>query len=275
MPLFGGVDGTPRTVARYLVDDERCVVATRRHWVVLVEPWLSALASFLLVAWLAFEVVDPRPGRLVDLLWWVWFAVVGRALWLTWDRQRTWFVATDRRLLLIYGLVIRRVAMMPLAKVTDMSYHRTPLGWLMGFGDFILESAGQDQALHRIRFVPRPDPTYRAIVDEIFHRDGEDGGYVDDRERDGVHMVEDADGRWVEVEDDPTSRLAMSSSTSRWQDMQVVQTYPPRGFRARVSRRKHRVASWLGLESPGEPMQRMSSRDSSRVDRRGGPPHER
>ncbi|GAB78514.1 PH domain-containing protein [Austwickia chelonae] len=274
MPLFGGVDGTPRTVARYLVDDELCVVATRRHWVVLVEPWLSAVAAFLVVAWLAFEVVDPRPGRLVDVLWWVWFAVVGRALWLSWDRHRTWFVATDRRLLLIYGVVVRRVAMMPLAKVTDMSYHRTPVGWLLGFGDFVLESAGQDQALHRIRFVPRPDSTYRAIVDEIFHRDDPGVDEVDETDG-GVRLVEDADGRWVEVEDDPTGRLAMSASTSRWQDMAVAQTYPARGVRARVSRRKHAVAAWLGLESPEVPVRRVPSGGSSTDGRGGRSPHER
>ena len=34
--------------------------------------------------------------------------------------------------------------MMPLAKVTDMSFQRSPIGRILGYGEFILESAGQD-----------------------------------------------------------------------------------------------------------------------------------
>ena len=64
--------------------------------------------------------------------------------------------------------------MMPLAKVTDMSYNRSPLGRLLGYGTFVMESAGQDQALHRVEWVPDPDQTYRAICAEIFGVDDEE-----------------------------------------------------------------------------------------------------
>jgi hypothetical protein len=76
---------------------------------------------------------------------------------------------------LTYGLVTQQVGMMPLAKVTDMSYNRSPAGRLLGYGTFVMESAGQDQALHRVRWVARPDQTYRAICAEIFE--------VEDQER--------------------------------------------------------------------------------------------
>ena len=45
--------------------------------------------------------------------------------------------------------------MMPLAKVTDMSFQRTAVGQILGYGEFIVESAGQDQALRNVRFLPR------------------------------------------------------------------------------------------------------------------------
>jgi hypothetical protein len=59
--------------------------------------------------------------------------------------------------------------MMPLLKVTDMSYVRSIPGQFLGYGKFVLESAGQDQALREVKWVPDPDQTYRDICAEIFH----------------------------------------------------------------------------------------------------------
>ena len=103
-----------------------------------------------------------------ELLWWLWIAVLVRSVWLLADWRAEWFVTTDRRMLLVYGLVTRKVAMMPLGKVTDMNYKRSPLGLLLGYGEFVLESAGQDQAMRSIPYVRRPDDTYRAICAVIF-----------------------------------------------------------------------------------------------------------
>src|SRR5665647_3116855 len=103
-----------------------------------------------------------------NLLWWAWFVLIARAIWKILEWRHDWFVATDKRLILTYGLITQKVAMMPLAKVTDMSYNRSPLGRILGYGTFVMESAGQDQALHRVEWVPSPDQTYRAICAEIF-----------------------------------------------------------------------------------------------------------
>jgi hypothetical protein len=81
---------------------------------------------------------------------------------------------TDRRLLLLDGFLVHRVAMMPSEKVTDLGYERTPLGQLLGYGTFVLETAGQDQALDRVTWVPRPDARYRLIIAALFHPDAAD-----------------------------------------------------------------------------------------------------
>ena len=78
--------------------------------------------------------------------------------------------------------------MMPFIKVTDMSYHRTVPGRIFGYGEFILESAGQEQALRKVEWVPHPDATYRIICAEIFGLpnpqriadSGRDDGFLDD-----------------------------------------------------------------------------------------------
>jgi hypothetical protein len=67
--------------------------------------------------------------------------------------------------------VIRQVDMMPMGKVTDMRYERSLPGRLLGFGAFILESAGKDQALSRVEFISQPDWLYREICTMLFTPD--------------------------------------------------------------------------------------------------------
>lgn len=154
-------------LSRYLLDGERIVTAVHQHWAKVAEPVISAVAGLVLV--LALDSSLPATlGVVANLLWWAWFALIARALWKILEWRHDWFVATDKRLILTYGLIAQKVAMMPLLKVTDMSYNRSPVGRLLGYGAFVMESAGQDQALHRVEWVPRPDQTYRAICAEIF-----------------------------------------------------------------------------------------------------------
>ncbi len=94
--------------------------------------------------------------------------LLARLTWRVLEWREDWFVVTDRRLLLRTGLVTRRVAMMPLIKVTDMSYARPPAGRVFGYGEIVIESAGQDQALRRITHLPDPDALYLEICELLF-----------------------------------------------------------------------------------------------------------
>jgi membrane protein YdbS with pleckstrin-like domain len=162
-----------RALQRYILADEKIVIATRRHWARLWEPILTTTGAFALG--LAILVaVDPNVR---DQLAWVWlpFLVLGaRLLWKWLDWRAEWFVMTDRRLILLTGFLVHRVAMMPSEKVTDLGYERTPMGQVLGYGTFIFETAGQDQALDRVTWVPRPDSRYRLIIATLFHPDAAD-----------------------------------------------------------------------------------------------------
>ncbi|GAB98157.1 membrane protein YdbS with pleckstrin-like domain [Kineosphaera limosa] len=190
---------------RYLLRGEKIVVAVHRHWGVVAEPVALAILGLIAAVWLS-ATLDPSAGQLADLVWWLAFALVGRALFYLWEWHREWFIATDRRLLLIYGFIVRKVDMMPLGKVTDMTYHRTVLGRLLGYGTFVLESAGQDQALSNLAYMPRPDATYKAIIAQIFHRDGDEP--VDGPDED----YEDE----VYEEEDPTRRSRFAQHLQRF-----------------------------------------------------------
>ena len=54
------------------------------------------------------------------------------------------------------------MSMMPLAKVTDMSFQRSASGRLLGYGEFG-ESAGQDQALTNVDYLPYPEQLYLEV----------------------------------------------------------------------------------------------------------------
>ena len=157
----------PSHVSRYLLEAETVVVAVRRHPAQVAEPVLSCVAGLVVAAW-ASQSLPPDVPYVSDVLFFAWFALLGRAVWRMLEWHQDWFVATDRRLLMTYGLVTRKVAMMPLAKVTDLSYNRSPLGRLLGYGEFVLESAGQEQAMHSVTWLPNPDELYRRICAEIF-----------------------------------------------------------------------------------------------------------
>ncbi|MBD5787796.1 PH domain-containing protein [Cellulosimicrobium terreum] len=133
----------------------------------LVEPFLTTFVAMLLVAWLVVRA-GASVGDGVLVLWWLWLLLVARLVWKVLEWRNEWFVATDKRLLLLYGLITHKVAMMPLTKVTDMNYGRSLVGRVLGYGQFLLESAGQDQALRRIDWVARPEATYRRICDTLF-----------------------------------------------------------------------------------------------------------
>ncbi|GEA79779.1 PH domain-containing protein [Cellulomonas uda] len=156
-----------RLLRRYILPGERVVLAARRHWAQLVEPALTATGVFVLCGWLTVALT-PTLGDGALWVWWLWAAAVARFAWLALVWRVEWFVATDKRMLLLTGLVTHQIGMMPLMKVTDMRYSRSVLGQLLGYGQFLLESAGQDQALRQINWVARPDATYRDLCALIF-----------------------------------------------------------------------------------------------------------
>jgi hypothetical protein len=157
----------PKEFERYLIPTEAIIFALRRHWITLVEPVATVVIWLGVVGFLNAKLPD---GALVllDVAMVVWLGLLLRLVWKVLDWHQEIFLATDRRLVLVYGIVVRKVAMMPMSKVTDMRYDRSLWGMLFGYGVFVLESAGQDQALTKVNFIPEPDLHYQQISQVIF-----------------------------------------------------------------------------------------------------------
>ena len=159
-----------RELERYLVDGETVIVAVRRHWFHLFREILIALGRNGSRALGRRQGARER-GRPAAAQRQPPVSSGAPPCWLLWrvlNWRHDWFVATDKRFLLFYGFIRRKVAMMPLLKVTDMTYDRSLLGRIVGYGMFVLESAGQDQALSIIDHVPDADTHYRAICTQLF-----------------------------------------------------------------------------------------------------------
>jgi hypothetical protein len=157
----------PKELDRYLIPTEQIIFLIRRHWIVLFEPIASVVAGLVVVLVLD-QQLEGSALKLRDIALVLWFGLLLRLLWKFTDWYRELFLATDRRLMLVSGIVTRQVDIMPMSKVTDMRYDRTIIGQMFGFGVYILESAGQDQALSTINYIPDPDLHYKQISAVIF-----------------------------------------------------------------------------------------------------------
>jgi hypothetical protein len=158
----------------HLTETEQIRLATRQHVVVL---WLPvALVLLALALFLRALTDDQAAGSTVEFFLWLLGAAVFWALWRWQWWRRNLFVATDRRILKMYGVLSTTVDSMRTHKVTDMRYRRDVLGEIIGYGGITIESAGQEQALHDITFLPYPRENYQELCHVIFGEGPRAGG---------------------------------------------------------------------------------------------------
>ncbi|HWG12218.1 MAG TPA: PH domain-containing protein [Streptosporangiaceae bacterium] len=174
MRLVPGTDTVPNAVNKYLLPHEHQVITVRKHPAVLLKPIVVALIGLVIAAVISTTIARHQAG-VVGAVWIAWAIVLLWLVFKVWEWSVDYFIVTSRRMLLASGLVTRKVAMMPLVKVTDMSFQRSSLGRLLGYGEFILESAGQEQALRVVDHLPYPEQLYLEVCGLIFPSK-DDGG---------------------------------------------------------------------------------------------------
>lgn len=157
----------PAEVNKYLLPHEQQVITVRKHPAVLMGPIALALGGLIGAAVLT-DTLFRHSSALMIVVWVAWLFLLLRLAVKTATWAVDYFVVTSQRMILTSGLVNRKVAMMPLGKVTDMSFQRSALGRMLGYGQFILESAGQDQALRTVDHIPYPEQLYIEVCGLIF-----------------------------------------------------------------------------------------------------------
>ena len=196
-PEGAGVPGGPRRVlpledepttlvSRYLFPTERYRGEWKRHWIHLSTPLLIGAGATLLLGYLAGFLTRQNVDGLVTAAVLIWLAVISWVAWKVFDWYFDRCILTNKRVMVVNGIITRKVAMMPLLRVTDMKYEQSALGRMLNYGTFVLESAGQDQALREVKHLPNPNELYLRVVEEMYEpqaveaRLGKDSEAVED-----------------------------------------------------------------------------------------------
>ena len=135
----------------------------RPHWWYLAGP-VAVLAA--LIAGAVVVAVHSVPSA-VD-----WMAIGALALAVVWlvGRYIRWvyhaLVVTTSRLIRRTGVLARSGREIPLAALTDISYHQRLLQRLIGAGDLLLESAGR-QGQEVFPDLPRPARIQQVIATQV------------------------------------------------------------------------------------------------------------
>jgi len=153
---------TPADPGTYLGAGERTLIRTHKHWLVPLLSVTQATAMMPIAILLGF--VTPS----------VWWWQLGLALtavghqgylfyrFLAWRTDQ--IIVTDQRIVRTSGVVTTRIDAVSLDQVTDSTYARSLIGHVFNYGTVRIGSAGQNQSLERIDFVPSPGDIYRATL---------------------------------------------------------------------------------------------------------------
>ncbi|HSZ29948.1 MAG TPA: PH domain-containing protein, partial [Pseudonocardiaceae bacterium] len=146
------------------------MVQVRQHWAFLLKPMVQTVGVVIIAFMLSLLV--SRVGRDLWLLQsLLWYAAVVAVVYFGWKVLEWWIeviTVTDKRLMRTSGVIQTKNSMIPITKVTDLTFERPFIGQLLGYGTLRVESAGQKPDLKTIEYVPRPEEVFRAISELIF-----------------------------------------------------------------------------------------------------------
>jgi uncharacterized membrane protein YdbT with pleckstrin-like domain len=141
-------------IGKHLLRDEGEVIVdvVPHHWVVYVLPALEALGAVVVFA---LFLIAPVEIAWLPLL--VTGAILCHAGYRSLKEHMDRFVVTNMRVFRVHGVLSRKLATMPLARILDITVFKPVLGRILGYGHFTFENAAQEQGLRDIRYVARPD----------------------------------------------------------------------------------------------------------------------
>lgn len=192
-----------RGSAAMLGDGEEVLLRTRQHPFALASSLLRGLLVLVplwLVAWGSSGTESLRGTPADVLVGGSLIAMLGVVAWLAWQALGWEFeqvVITDEQVLHVSGVLSRRMASTPVAKVSEFSVHQPLLGRMFGYGSLVVDvPGGRVQALHGMSHLPDPAGIYRAITAQTGGggaRSGGSGGGVGSPEPGAVAVAGDAE----------------------------------------------------------------------------------
>lgn len=209
-------------LASYLGEDEQMLLVTRQHPLALARAALDTLGllmPLLVAAWgiAGIELLRGGAGTwLLRIVFVVMLALVARLAWrvLEWEFERV--VVTDEKVIYVSGVLGRRIASTPLAKVSEFTVRQPLIGRLFDYGSLVVDvPGGRDDALHGLGFLPDPAGMYRLVSDRARRGRVSEGGGTMPQETPVISSLDlTTDPRFV-IDDVPAHE--MPSRPDPWQ----------------------------------------------------------
>jgi len=153
---------TPTPVRSFLMEDERFHRMVRRHWLVPLIKMTSGGGMMVFIGVITFLI----PGwTIVQAL--LMLGALGHAAFVGWcvlGWRVEQIAVTDTRLLRASGIFVTSLDVVPLARITDLSFTQSLWGRLFDYGSFQIETSGQKQYLNQLNFIPSPAEFYRSML---------------------------------------------------------------------------------------------------------------
>ncbi|HXJ64819.1 MAG TPA: PH domain-containing protein [Actinomycetota bacterium] len=152
---------------RLLTKDESIILDLRPHWIALVGP--VVVTVLVLAAWGFILTNLPRNKFLHPLLFWgslaiglfilIWYCLRTLIKWAT-----AHFVVTNERVIHRQGLISKTSMEIPLDRIQNVRFHQGVFERMIGAGDIILESAGE-QGTNTFSDIRHPEQTQKTIYE--------------------------------------------------------------------------------------------------------------
>ncbi|MFT3853269.1 MAG: PH domain-containing protein [Ilumatobacteraceae bacterium] len=150
-----------------LNEGETIALDMHPHWWYFWEPALTLIA--ILIVGIILLVVDTPHWFSTGAKWLVIIAIVLSACWLV-SRYMKWistnFVITSNRIIFRQGIVSKSGVEIPLDRVNNVNFHQTILERVLGAGDLLIESGGED-GQSRFTDIRHPDRVQNLIHAEM------------------------------------------------------------------------------------------------------------
>ena len=154
---------------KYLHESEDIVIDRKPHLWFLVQP-VAAFLGTLVVGVLAASKINPRNNSVNGYITWAAIALPTLALlWFAWTYVKwrtTNFVVTTDRLIFRQGVVAKKGKEIPLERINDISFNQTIFERLIGAGDLLIESGGE-QGQQRFSDIRKPFEVQNLIYKSI------------------------------------------------------------------------------------------------------------
>ena len=148
--------------------DETVALDMHPHWWYFWKPALT-LIGILVIAVIILVNTDGDAGFGQFMRWVVLVAVVGGAIWLV-SRYMKWistnFVITSHRIIFRQGIISKSGIEIPLDRVMNVNFHQGMLERILGAGDLLIESGGED-GQSRFTDIRHPDRVQNLIHSEM------------------------------------------------------------------------------------------------------------